>query len=67
MCIRDSVEALLVRPTDDQQRLALPTDGFITPSDFDLMVLGRLYKQYGGDKNIDTIPLIGGPIGYFMR
>ena len=61
------VEALLVRPTDDQQPLALPTDGFITPSDFDLVVLGRLYKQYGGDKNIDMIPLIGGPIGYFMR
>ena len=81
------VEALLVRPTDNQQPLALPTDGFVTPSDFDLMVLGRLYKQYGGDKsrykcenanNSNSvvgilrdirceIPLIGGPIGYFMR
>ena len=61
------VEAVLVRPTDNENKLALPTDGFISPSDFDLLVLGRLYKQYGGVRNSKEIPIIGGPIGYFMR
>ncbi|PPR15076.1 MAG: hypothetical protein CFH37_01573, partial [Alphaproteobacteria bacterium MarineAlpha9_Bin7] len=61
------VEAVLVRPTDNENKLALPTDGFVSPSDFDLLVLGRLYKQYGGAKNSKEIPIIGGPIGYLMR
>ena len=60
------VEAVLVSPTDKKQQLALPTDGFVSPSDFDLIVLGRLYKQYGNVKNNDNIPTIDGPIGYFM-
>lgn len=60
------VEAILVSPTDQKQQLTLPTDGFVSPSDFDLIVLGRLYKQYGNVKNNDNMPTIGGPIGYFM-
>ena len=60
------VAAILVSPTDPKQQLALPTDGFVSPSDFDLIVLGRLYKQYGNVKNNDNMPTIGGPIGYFM-
>ena len=60
------VEAVLVRPTDNKQQLALPTDGFVSPSDFDLLILGRLFKQYGSVKNSDEVPIIGGPIGYFM-
>ena len=55
------------REIDNENKLALPTDGFVSPSDFDLLVLGRLYKQYGGVRNSKEIPIIGGPIGYLMR
>ena len=61
------VETVLVRPTDNNSKLALPTDGFVSASDFDLLVLGRLYKQYGGVRNSKEISIIGGPIGYLMR
>jgi pilus assembly protein CpaC len=62
------VEAFIVRPVDGgKQKLALPTDGFVSPSDLDLLLLGRLYKRYGGDKMSDTNPLLQGPLGYLLR
>ena len=62
------VEAFIVRPVDGgEQKLALPTDGFVSPSDLDLLLLGRLYKRYGGDKMGDTNPLLQGPLGYLLR
>ena len=62
------VEAFIVRPVDGgEQKLALPTDGFVSPSDLDLLLLGRLYKRYGGDKMGDRNPLLQGPLGYLLR
>jgi len=62
------VEAFIVRPVDGgQQKLTLPTDGFVSPSDLDLLLFGRLYKRYGGDKMGDTNPLLQGPLGYLLR
>ncbi len=62
------VEAFIVRPVDrGLQKLTLPTDGFVSPSDLDLLLFGRLYKRYGGDKMRDTNPLLQGPLGYLLR
>ena len=62
------VEAFIVKPVEGgEQRLALPTDGFVSPSDLDLLLFGRLYKRYGGDKTGDPNPLLQGPLGYLMR
>lgn len=62
------VEAFIVKPVDGgEQKLALPTDGFVSPSDLDLLLFGRLYKRYGGDKTVDSNPILQGPLGYLMR
>ena len=62
------VEAFIVKPVEGgEQKLALPTDGFVSPSDLDLLLFGRLYKRYGGDKTGDPNPLLQGPLGYLMR
>ncbi len=62
------VEAFIVRPVDrGLQKLTLPTDGFVSPSDLDLLLFGRLYKRYGGDKMRDTNALLQGPLGYLLR
>jgi len=62
------VEAFIVKPVEGgEQKLALPTDGFVSPSDLDLLLFGRLYKRYGGDKTVDPNPLLQGPLGYLMR
>jgi pilus assembly protein CpaC len=62
------VEAYIVRPVQgEKEKLALPTDGFVSPSDLDLLLFGRLYKQYGNDKTRSVSPLLRGPLGYLMR
>ena len=62
------VEAFIIRPVEGAEaKLALPTDGFASPSDLDLLLFGRLYKRYGGDKTLDVKPLLEGPLGYLMR
>lgn len=62
------VEAYIVRPVEgEKEKLALPTDGFVSPSDLDLLLFGRLYKQYGNDKTRSVSPLLRGPLGYLMR
>jgi hypothetical protein len=49
------------------KRLSLPTDGFVSASDFDLFLLGRLYKRYSKKGAIDEFPSIRGPFGYIME
>ena len=61
------VRAFLVRPVGEGQELALPTDGFVPASDFDLFLMGRLYKQYAKPWNPDEVPTLRGPFGYIME
>jgi pilus assembly protein CpaC len=61
------VTAYLIRPPKKGRRLALPTDGFVSPADSDLYLLGRLHKQYGRGENFDSFPNLLGPIGYMMK
>ncbi|MDH5748091.1 MAG: type II and III secretion system protein family protein [Rhodospirillales bacterium] len=61
------VTAYLIRPPKKGRQLALPTDGFVSPADSDLYLLGRLHKQYGKGENFDSFPNFLGPIGYMME
>ena len=62
------VTPYIIRPVDPSQKLKLPTDGFVTASDIDIYLFGRLYKQYGRNKNtVQKIPILNGPIGYIMK
>ena len=62
------VTPYVVRPLEPTTKLNLPTDGFVSASDVDIYLLGRLYKQYGQNKKApEEIPIIQGPIGYIMR
>jgi len=62
------VTPYIIRPVDPSQKLKLPTDGFVTASDIDIYLFGRLYKQYGRSKNaVQKIPILNGPIGYIMK
>ena len=61
------VRAFLVRPVGEGQELSLPTDGFVPASDFDLFLMGRLYKQYAKTRAPDEVPTLRGPFGYIME
>ena len=62
-----TVTAYLAEPTDAQNPLNLPTDGFETASDIDIYLLGRLHREYGeGDRKFWENPL-SGPFGYIMK
>lgn len=61
------VKAFLVHPVEKGPRLTLPTDGFVTASDFDLYLLGRLNKRYAKTSRPNEIPAIRGPFGYIME
>jgi pilus assembly protein CpaC len=61
------VKAFLVRPVEPSRKLALPTDGFVPASDFDMFLMGRLYKQYAPSGKPGRIPTIKGPFGYIME
>ncbi len=61
------VRAFLVRPVGEGQELSLPTDGFVPASDFDMFIMGRLYKQYAKPWNPDEVPTLRGPFGYIME
>lgn len=77
------VRAFKVRPIETEQRLSLPTDGFVPASDFDIYMLGRLHARYGGsaEDTADGTPETGrvlinqgefppvpaGPLGYIMQ
>lgn len=62
------VSAYIVRPVEPTTRLNLPTDGFVSASDIDIYLFGRLYKQYGrSSAPAEEIPIIQGPVGYIME
>ena len=61
------VTAYLVRPPASPRALALPSDGFVTASDFDLYLMSRLYKRYSKRKDIKEIPVLREPFGYIME
>lgn len=47
------VTPYIVKPGQEKD-FRLPTDGFAPASDFDLFVLGRLHKVYGGEDGVAT-------------
>ncbi|MFN3077739.1 MAG: type II and III secretion system protein family protein [Alphaproteobacteria bacterium] len=59
------VTAYVVQPQDNN-RLALPTDGMVPASDLELYLLGRLFHVYagGGPPPAESVQ---GPIGYIMQ
>ena len=61
------VTAYLARQVDGEARLSLPTDGFVPASDFDMYLMGQLYKRYAKRPRPDTVPMVNGPIGYIME
>jgi pilus assembly protein CpaC len=61
------VTAYLARQVDGEGRLSLPTDGFVPASDFDMFLMGQLYKRYGKRPRPDRVPMVNGPIGYIME
>ena len=61
------VRAFLVRPITEGQELSLPTDGFVPADDFDLFLMGRLYKQYAKPWDPKNVPNLRGPFGYIME
>lgn len=62
------VTPFIVRPVEPTNNLNLPTDGFVSASDIDIYLFGRLYKQYGRSKGgNEEIPAVQGPIGYIMK
>ena len=62
------VTPYIVRPLEPVSKLNLPTDGFISASDMDIYLLGRLYKKYGhSSATMEEIPIIQGPVGYIMK
>ena len=61
------VRAFLVRPVESEDRLTLPTDGFVPASDFDIYVLGNLHKRYAKGAPLTEVPILKGPYGYVME
>jgi len=62
------VTPYIVRPVEPANTLNLPTDGFVSASDIDMYLFGRLYKQYGRSRGAaEEIPIIQGPVGYIMK
>ena len=61
------LQAFQVRAVDPGQVLALPTDGFVPASDFDIYFMGRLHKHYSKGSPLDQIPKLQGPYGYIME
>ena len=62
-----TVTAYLARPTGNDAKIALPTDGFEPASDIDIYLLGRLHRKYSkGDSSFWVDPLMG-PFGYIMK
>jgi pilus assembly protein CpaC len=61
------VTAHRVKSMGPQQMAALPTDGFVTASEADIYLYGRLHKRYNGQGSIGDLPSIYGPFGYIME
>ncbi len=60
------VSAYLVKPVSEN-RFVLPSDGFVSPNDFDLYLLGRLHAVYSKSDLPPPIEPLQGPIGYIME
>ena len=63
------VTPYLVGPVNTAQ-LALPTDGFANPTDFETIFLGRLNAVYGKNKSqpgVTTSRKLEGPVGYIVE
>ncbi len=61
------VSAHQVRSMDSPTALSLPTDGFVTASDTDMYLYGRLHKRYSSSGELADLPSIFGPFGYIME
>ncbi|MDA1091307.1 MAG: type II and III secretion system protein family protein [Proteobacteria bacterium] len=62
-----TVTAYLVKPIDNSQSIAVPTDGFEPSSDIDHYLLGKLHRYYGRGEGLDWTNSLKGPFGYIMR
>ncbi|MCH8237497.1 MAG: type II and III secretion system protein family protein [Proteobacteria bacterium] len=62
-----TVTAYLVNPVDRASDMAWPTDGFESPSDIDIYLLGRLQSLYGDEKKGFWEYVLEGPFGYIMK
>ena len=63
------VTPYLVGPVNTAQ-LAMPTDGFANPTDFETIFLGRLNAVYGKNKSpsgVTTSRKLEGPVGYIVE
>ena len=60
------VSAYLVSSVSERE-FSLPGDGFVSPNDFDLYLLGRLHAVYAKTDLPPPIEPLQGPIGYIME
>jgi pilus assembly protein CpaC len=58
------VTAYLVDPVNEQ-RIAGPDDGFVVPTDFETIFLGRLNAVYGKNTRLSTVPK--NTVGYIVQ
>lgn len=61
------VSAYTVRSVEPATALSMPTDGFVTASEVDMYLYGRLHKQYSSKDNLSDLPSVFGPFGYIMK
>jgi len=61
------VSAYTVRNIDSPVALSMPTDGFVTASETDMYLYGRLHKRYSSKGNLRDLPSVFGPFGYIMK
>jgi len=61
------VSAYTVRSLESPVALNLPTDGFVTASEVDMYLYGRLHKRYSSKGNLRDFPSVFGPFGYIME
>ncbi len=62
-----TVTAYLVKPIDNVNSVAVPTDGFEAASDIDSYLLGRLHSSYGEGNRPVWAKDLKGPFGYIMK
>src|SRR5262249_13737275 len=60
------VTPYLVEPTSPQN-IALPTDGFVPPTDAETVLLSRLNAVYGAKGKASPQGSLKGPVGFIVR
>jgi len=60
------VSAYLVEPTSESA-FSAPTDGFITPTDPETLLLGRLNATYKRKDDKPVAPQASAPVGFVVR